>query len=280
MSDTQITTARDILYFSLKAAGVLGIGQTPNTEDLNDSFKALNMMIGVWNRKRWLIWHLLDVAYLSNGSQSYTLGPGQQFDIPRADRLEGAYFRQLVPGTPSFVTDPTPGVGLLVDGAPYLLGLDGVQAQSSLYVDFPLSILESREDYSRIQIKNLSTFSRWIFYDSAWPIGKVFPWPVLPASIYELHILVKDVLTTFPTLDTEINLPPEYYEAVWSNLSIRLRTIFRIPKPPQGQDDIADIAEAALATIRGANAQIPRLVMPRAVSNRGALYDVYGDFQY
>ena len=281
MSGTSITTAQDLVTFALKAVGVLGVGQTPQTDDLNDCFNAMNMMIGIWNRKRWLIWHLLDIGVVSTGSLYYTVGTGQQFDIPRTDRLEAAYFRQLVPGVPStLTTDSTPGFSILIDGpVPLPLGTDGPQTQVGLYVDFPLAILESREDYSRIALKNLSTFPRYVFYDAAFPVANVRTWPVLPASIFELHILVKDVLVAFPALTTPISLPPEYYEAIWSNLALRLRTLYRIAAPQSfqpGMDDLKDLAIASLSTIRSANTQIPRLQMPRAVTaNRAWGYNIY-----
>jgi hypothetical protein len=273
-----ITTAQDLILFAQKAAGVVGVGQTALDEDNTDCFNALNMMIGIWNRKRWLIWHLLDVGVVSTGSLFYTVGPGFQFDIPRPDRIEAGYFRQLVPGVPSTLTvDPALGLGILIDApVPLPLGTDGPQPQVGLAIDFPLTILESKEDYSRIALKSLSTFPRYIFYDSAYPTGNVYTWPVLPAGIFELHILVKDVLTQFATLTTPINLPPEYYEALWSNLSLRLRTIYKIPAPPPGQDDVKDLAKASLDTIRGANTQIPRLMMPRSViQNRRFGYNIY-----
>lgn len=280
MSATTITTAQDICLFAMKAAGVVGVGQDALTEDLNDTFKALNMMIGIWNRKRWLIWHLLDIGVVSTGSLYYTVGPGQQFDVPRPDRLEAAYFRQLVPGVPSTLTaDPyNPGLGILIDGpVPLPLSVDGPQTQVGLSIDYPLQLLQSMEDYSTIALKNLSTFSRYAFYDSAFPTGKLYPWPVTPASLFEVHILVKDVLTAFASLTTAINLPPEYYEAIWSNLVLRLRMIYQIAAPPPGQDDVKDTAKAALDTIRGANTQIPRLRMPAALRRGGQNYNIYSD---
>ena len=273
-----ITTAQDIVLFALKATGVFGVGQTALPDDLNDSFNAMNMMIGIWNRKRWLIWHLLDVGVVSTGSLYYTVGVGSQFDIPRPDRIEGAYFRQLVPGIPStLTTDPSLGFSILIDGpTPLPLAADGLQNSAGLQVDFPLILLESMEDYSRITLKQLSTFPRYAFYDASFPTATVRTWPVLPATLFEFHILVKDVLQTFPSLTTPINLPPEYYEAIWSNLSLRLRTIYKIPAPPPGMDDVTNLARASLNTIRGANTQIPRLIMPRGVlNNRPYGYNIY-----
>lgn len=277
MSATEVTTAQELIEFALKASGVLGVGQTAMTEDLNDSFKALNMMLSVWNRKRWLIWHLLDAGAVCTGAQYYTVGPGKQIDIPRPDRIEAAYLRQLVGSAQTITTDPGGAYALQADGtAGIALATDGMQSNAGRNIDLPMTILEAREDYARIQVKGLVSLSRAVYYDAAYPTGALYPWPIPTASIYEIHILVKETLTQFADLASEINLPLEYKEALWSNLALRQRTIYQIAAP-QGTDDVKDIAVAALSTIRGANTQIPRLSMPRAVMGRGGLYNIMAD---
>ena len=93
-------TVSQIINLALKDAGIIGVGQTPNAEDVNDSFTRLNWMIDQWAQKRYLIWHLVDLAKVSTGAQSYTVGPGKDFDIAlRPDRLEAAFLRQLNAGT-------------------------------------------------------------------------------------------------------------------------------------------------------------------------------------
>src|ERR1700722_5997638 len=94
-------TPLDIVTQALKKAGVLGVGQTPLAEDTNDAFYDLNDMIAQWARKRWLMWHLLDVPLVSTGAMSYTVGIGGNFNTPRPDRLEAAFFRQIVPSQPN-----------------------------------------------------------------------------------------------------------------------------------------------------------------------------------
>ena len=269
-----ITTAQDIVTFSLKAAGVVGVGQTPLSADLTDSFDALNMMLGIWTRNRWLIWHLLDAGATCTGAEYYTVGPGKQIDIPRPDRIEAAYLRQLVGGAQTITTDPGGAYALQADGAAGIqLAADGLQTNPGMNVDYPLTILESREDYSRIALKGLVSFSWAAFYDAAFPTGALYPWPIPPASTYEIHILVKDTLAQFATLSTAINLPPEYYEALWSNLALRLRAIYKLPAPV-GPDDVKDIAKGSLETIRNSNAQIPRLRMPQSLT-RPPLYNIF-----
>jgi hypothetical protein len=240
-----LTTPQSIITLSLKAGGILGVGQAALAEDYSDVFDVLNGMIAVWNRKRWLIWHLLDVSFVSTGAQKYSIGPGGNFNVPRPDRLEAAFFRQYVTSQPNAV-------------------------------DYPLEILESREDYNTIALKTLVSWPQYIFYDAAFPIGYVYPWPVPQASIYELHLSIKDTISQFTSYVQSINLPPEFIEALWSNLTLRLGALY--PGCSVTQNTV-EIAKSALATIRGANTQVPRLRMPGGLGNP-ALYNIYSDQVY
>ena len=238
-------TVQDLISFAQKAAGILGVGQSMLAEDNNDAFTALNAMLAQWQRRRWLIWHLTDNALVSTGAQSYTVGTGGDFDVPRPDRIEAAFFRQFINATPN-------------------------------QVDFPLTLLESREDYNRIALKQLQSWPYYIWYDADYPLGRVYPWPVPQAAVYEIHLSLKATLAQFASLTSAINLPPEYEEALWSNLAIRLAAIY--PGASVGPATVG-IAKAALETIRTANAQVPRLSMPQALS-RPALYNILSDQQY
>jgi hypothetical protein len=239
---TPTLTARQLCSLALKDCGAFGVGQTPTQDDINNALIRLNFMIGEWRRKRWLIYHLVDLSVVSTGAQSYTVGPGG--DIPvatRPDKLKAAYFRQLIQSQPN-------------------------------QVDFPLDLITSYEDYSRIVIKQLQSFPQFIFYDSGWPLGKLYPWPIPQSAIYEIHIIVEDVLQNFPTLATAVALPDEYYALIFYNLIERLCAAYRIPVPPS----VASLAKDARNTVRKANVNIARLQTPADLIRPG-IYNPYSD---
>ena len=240
-----LTTPQAIVSLALKSAGVLGVGQSALAEDFSDVFDLLNGMLAQWNRKRWLIWHLIDAPLVSTGAQSYTVGPGGDFNVPRPDRLEAAFFRQFINSQPE-------------------------------QVDYPLTILESREDYNRIVLKTLSSWPVYIFYDPALPLGNVFPWPIPGASVYELHLTLKETIAQFNSYVQSINMPPEHTEALWSNLGVRLPALYPGCSVTQ---EVKDIAKASLATIRGSNTQVPLLLMPGALVGRDK-YNIFSDSTY
>jgi len=239
-------TPLDLINLSLFSAGIVGTGQTASAQDVNNSFALLNYMLSEWQRKRWIVWHLVDLAVVSNGSTSYTVGPGGNINVAqRPDRLEAAYLRQLVAAPP-------------------------------FQVDFPIQILEAREDFARISLKELTSFTRYMWYDAAYPTGAIYPWPLPNATIYELHILIKEQLSQFTALNQSFNLPLEYENAVHWNLTDRLVTAYQAPLSPDQVNKIERMAKSSLNTIRKANTQIARLTMPPNLVRPG-VYNPYSD---
>jgi hypothetical protein len=238
------TTANDLIALALRDSGIVGTGQTASAQDANDALTRLNDMIAQWQRKRWFIFHDIDVTHTADGSLYYEIGAGKAFDTPRPDRLEvGCFARLLTTSSPN-------------------------------QIDYPLRVLEAREDYALIAMKQLASFPQFIFYDAAYPTGKIYVWPV-PSNQYEIHVLLKGILSNFPTLQTAFDLPPEYAEALRLNLITRLRSAYQMPPDPANDA----LAKAAMNTIKNANAQIPMLQVPTELV-RPARYNVYSDTSY
>lgn len=155
-----MTTARDFCTLALKEAGILGIGQTPLAEDINDTFTLLNRMLAQWQKKRWLVPNLYEVVNIGNNAKSNLIGPGQYYNSARPDKIQAAYMVQLTGNSQS---DP---------------------------VSFPLRQVWSYEDYALISLKKLNSWPLYFFYDGAFPYGNVYIWPI-PTQQYEIHLIVK-----------------------------------------------------------------------------------------
>jgi hypothetical protein len=219
-----MNTVGELLTFALRTSGVNGVGQTPIAEDMNDALILLQMMLAQWQRRRWLVPNEIDLAITSTGAASYSIGE------LRPDRILAAYVR--------------------------ILG-------GSMQTDIPLAIIPSREDYSAIVLKGLSTFPAGVFFDTAWPLGRLYFWPIPPAGVYEMHVVYVSPLPVYTALTDAINLPPEYEDALVYSMAVKLAMNYGSePKPSH----VAS-ARAALQTIRVANLQIPPLRMPIAVAS-------------
>jgi len=241
MSVPMPTTPGDIIVLALKMANVLGVGQTASAEDSADAFNLLNMMMAQWQRRRYIVYQLITTSKVANGALSYTVGPGGDFNIPRPNKIESAFFR-MQSGTP-------------------------------LPVDYNLTILRAKEDYNRIGIKTLNAFPQYAFYDSGNPLGNLYIWPV-PNNQYEIFITTMQQLQQFNTLADTITLPPEYKAALMYNLALELYPMYGLPV----NEVVAKKAEATLRIIHDTNAQIPRLQMPTQLQSKPGNYNIYGDF--
>jgi hypothetical protein len=221
-------TAGDLIRFAFRISGVAGVGQSVTADDATDALATLGMMLSQWARKRWLVYDLTETVKVSTGATSYSVSSVGDFAIRRPDRIESAFVR--------------------------LLGNTG-----GTQVDYPLAIIESREDYNSLALKSFTAWPAAVFYDSGWPTGTLHFWPVPAVSAYELHVFTKAMLPVFSALtDTMLDLPPEYLEALVYGLVVRLTMNYGLDPRP------AHVAayRAALNTIRQANTQIPTARMP------------------
>src|SRR5512147_410555 len=155
-----MATAREFITLAMKEAGVLGVGQSLLPDDVNDGFTLLNRMFAQWQKKRWLVPSLYEIAAAGNSQKSNLIGPGQYYNAPRPDKIQTAYFRQLNGGG------------------------------TSNQVSFPLIPIWSWEDYANVQLKELNSWPQYFFYDAAYPYGNVYIWPI-PTSAYEIHLVCK-----------------------------------------------------------------------------------------
>lgn len=229
-----MTTALDICTGALKLTGVLGVGRTAAAEDINDAFATLVRMLNLWQSRRWLVPSLAEVVFPATGALSYSVGIGGDINVLRPDNVEDAFVRLLT---------------------------------GSAAVDYPLQVIDAREDYNSISIKALKAWPSAVYYLPSVPLGQLFIWPV-PNATYEIHIFIKAVLANFATLTSPLTLPAEYEEAILYNLAARLAIAYGLPARP----DIAALAMAAENTIRNANAQIATLeVHPDLQSGRNGM---------
>ena len=123
-----------VITLALKAAGILGQGQTAAAGVTTDALDALNAMVAQWSVKRGLVYELVDATKACTGAKSYTVGPTGDFAFStRPSLIESAYV-SLNYGQPN-------------------------------QTDVPLDILEAREDYNRLTMKSIGTFPYIAFYE-------------------------------------------------------------------------------------------------------------------
>lgn len=193
-------------------------------EDSTDGLIILQATIAEWQRKRWLVPNLIDTVLLSTGADSYTIGTGGDFSVPRPDHIVSGFFRMTASGG----------------------------------TDIPLGVIPTREEYNHIPLKGLHAFPAGVFYDAAWPLGVLHFWPIPASGIYEIHLTLKAALPAYVGLTDPINLPPEYISALIYTLACKFAINWgQDPRPAT----VAAMA-AAIQVIRLANLNVPELSMP------------------
>lgn len=218
------------------------MGMAPPAAAINKGLQLTNWMISQWNRKRWLVYQLLDLFVVATGQQTYSVGPGGDISLAvRPDKLEAAFMRQIV-------TSP------------------------NLPVDYPLDVVTSREDYSRIRLKTLVSWPEIVFLDPGLPTATLYSWPVMQPG-YEFHVVVKQVLARWALLGDLVGLPEEYEAALYYNMKVRFAASYRIPANPT---DVA-LAKDGLNVVRGANNAISTMRMPAGLKLTGLKYNIYSD---
>lgn len=233
-------TPNDLILLALKQANVLGVGQSASAEDIDDCFMLLNMMLAQWQRRRYAVWTLKTLTVPCDGSQSYSIGPGGDLNTARPNKVESAFVRMMNTTAPN-------------------------------QVDYPLEIIRAREDYDRIYLKSMQSFPQYLFYDSAYPLGNLFAWPI-PDAQFELHVTLMEQLQTFATPYDDFEMPPEYQEAIMYNLALRIYPMYGL----QVNEAVAALAKASMNILEAANVQVPRLKVPSSLTRRG-VYNPYSD---
>jgi hypothetical protein len=197
-----------------------------------DAIVALSAMWAQWQQKRWLTYVLAETVLTATGATTYTIGPGGAFNVARPDRLEAAFVR--LPAT-------------------------------SPAVDYPIQIIDSREDYNGIALKTFQAWPYAVFYESTYPLGILHFWPVPMSGAYELHVFSKGALPTYAAETDPLNVPAEYLEAMIYSLVVRLEINYgQDPKPAHVM-----AMKAAMNTIRQSNVQLQTARMPGGLPGMG-----------
>lgn len=223
-----MTTASDIINGALKDVGALAAGETAEPEDTSDALELLNQMLGQWQATGLNVYAQKDVSFAATGATSYTIGTGGVIDTTRPTEVISAFWR-------------------------------------SNGQDYDLTVINAFQDYQRIGSKSFAGVPGAIYYQAAYPLGKVYVYPI-PAS-GEVHLTVQESLQTFASAAETVTLPPEYMLALRYSLAEMLKISYPEMQP---RFDIEKAAAKARKIIKRNNVQIPFAQLPSVVLGSGA----------
>lgn len=223
----------------LRLLNVLAAGENIDLDDANDSLVTFNQMLDGWNADGLAIYTTrVDEFALVTGQQSYTYGPGGDFNTTRPPQINSMS-------------------AILLDNPS-----NPIELQMAMYT--------VAQWQSNIPVKNTSSSFPYIYYDSGdYPLRTINLWPVPNLSTNHVRAYVWQGLGLPTTLASTIAFPPGYAEAFRFNLAMRLAPEYGIAQPPQF---ITAAAVESLARIRTMNSPLMTLQSDLTPSNAGWNY--------
>jgi len=215
-----MATALDLISSSLRLINVMAAGEPTPIDMANDALFVLNDMIDAWNAQRQAIYTTRseDFPYVLD-QQSYTMGPGGDFDTARPARIDGMSSVLLYnPDNP---------------------------------VEVPLTMYTVDEWQNQIPVKKVSGSFPLLCYDTGdYPLRVLNFWPIPTQQPGNVCRIYSWQALAAQTLAAQVKFPPGYSEAFRYNLAVRLSAEFAQPLSPV----VADTATKSLAVVKAMNA--------------------------
>lgn len=229
-------TGQALIQTILRTIGVLASGQTPSANDANDCLAIVNRMIDSWRIERLMIPVVQRVSHpLSVGVSSYSLGSGGDIAYARPNRLYQASY--------------------LSNG-----------------FEQPIPVLQTAKEWQELvpQKTLTGTLPQLVYYDPTFPLGTVYPWPILSAGTVSLILYLPIPLSGGLALATTYEFPPGYDVAIITNGAMASCPEFRKQLDPV----LAQQAVDAKAAIKSANIIPLDMAVDAALLGRG-YYNIY-----
>lgn len=215
--------AFDIITSALKLVAVLADGETPDLSTANQGLSVLNDMIDAWNADRLAIYTTRsdDFPFVLS-QQTYTLGTGGDFNIPRPARIDAmSAILQQNPANP---------------------------------IEVPISMFAVEDWQTKIPVKQVDGSFPLICYDTGdFPLRKLSFWPIPTQPSNSVRIYSWQALPA-QTLQSQVTFPPGYAEAIRYNLAVRLAAEFGVDPSKYAAATVSTLAVKSLGTIKTMNA--------------------------
>lgn len=186
-----MTKVREILQDALIEVGVLSPTGSMEAEDAQFALRTLNRMIQQWNNQELMVYTMDRQTFnLVAGQQSYTMGPGGNFNVPRPVKIEMA--------------------SVLINTA------------SPQPLEIPLDILTDAQWRDVVLKQTPSLFPLKMWATGNVPLNTLWFWPVPQDSSVDLILYTWGQTSNFANLNTDVVFPPGYEEALVTNLAVWL----------------------------------------------------------
>jgi hypothetical protein len=211
-----MSTIRELINGAGRLIGIIQQNEAMEGDNLNVALYSLNHMIESWSNNRLMTFSLREMEFPLTGQESYTLGPGGDWNTERPMKIQHAYAR-LQPSSPQ---------------------------QLDIAMQ-PLTV----DQYAGIAVKHTPSTFPFAYYDDCnYPLRTItlFPIPTGPANIV---LWLREPLADLTNIDADVNYPPGYERAFRFNLAVELAAEFGKSCAPE----VIAKAEAAILQIERLN---------------------------
>lgn len=250
-TDVFTVNRNEIINASLRTLGVLGVGETPITEDYTNCSQALNIMIKSWAKKGFPLWVYENVVVpMQEGLEVYPLGPTAAYvysvtvddggtGYPNSGTVNfssgaatGTYTAvsgviqsvTITAGGNSYLTTPTVTFSGAGTGATGTANLGGVTMPRPLRIidgfirnpqNFDTSlIIISQQEYNILGNKFSEGIPNQIYYDNQLINGLMYTYNIMSDTGYNIHILVQRMFEDMSSGTDNFDFPEEWFQAL------------------------------------------------------------------
>lgn len=212
------TTVRKLMTGALRLINVVQANEAPSSDDMQITLEAFEGMIDSWSNDSLMIYTINPTQFDTvSGQQTYTLGPGGDWDTARPMAIQQAKWHYM-----NSSTQP---------------------------VDMDIFIANDAQ-WASIAVKSLQTSIPTVLYDNGnYPLRTISLWPI-PQPAQPIILWLMQPLVNFDNLDAEVSYPPGYARAFRYALAVEIAAEFGKEVAP----DVKAIAGRAIAELKSLNA--------------------------
>jgi hypothetical protein len=261
-------TRNDIIESSLRTLGVIGIGETPQTEDYTNCSQALNIMIKAWAKKGWPLWTVATVEVkMIPGVLEYDIGPtaGYIHSVTISDGGSGYPDSGTVTfsgggsgatGTYTASGGVLQSVTITAGGSAYTYAttasFDGGGSGEEVTVNvvgvkvnkpvrafsafirnpqnYDTSLLTiSKEEYENLGYKFNESIPNQFYYDNQLANGKMLVFNVPQETGYTVHLDVQRMFYDMASSTDNFDFPSEWFQALKWGLCAEVCVEYGVP---------------------------------------------------
>lgn len=213
-----MTTVRKLVTGAMRLINVVQANEAPTADDMDIAIQSLDGMVDSWSNDSYMIYTKNPYNFPTTaGQQTYTLGPGGDWDTVRPMSINQAYVHY--------------------------------ESSGSQPVDMPITIANDAQ-WASIAVKSVSTTFPTVMYDNGdYPLRTIYLWPI-PNNTQQITLWLWQPLLTLDNLDAEVQFPPGYERALRYCLACEIAPEFGKEVPA----NVVATAIRAKAEIKSMNA--------------------------